>query len=127
MENSRSSLKEGKRFLSLTRRADFLDLKATGQSFHVNSWLLVNLKTTDRSVVRCGWTLPRQTGTAVVRNRLKRWGREYLRKWSLKSTCSLDLNLIFKRRDKGFYASVSHEEFDGAMEKLVAKLKRYDH
>ncbi|MBX3020480.1 MAG: ribonuclease P protein component [Bdellovibrionales bacterium] len=114
-----------RRFRSLSRRADFLDLKATGQSFHVNAWLLVNLKLTDRGEIRCGWTLPRQTGTAVVRNRLKRWGREFLRKWATKSKSSLDMNLIFKRRDKGFYASVSHEEFDEAMEKLVAKLKRY--
>lgn len=114
-----------KRFKSLARRADFLDLKATGHSFHVNSWLLANVKTTDRAEIRCGWTLPRQTGTAVVRNRLKRWGREYLRKWAARTKGSLDLNLIFKRREKGFYQQVSHEEFDGAMEKLVAKLKRY--
>lgn len=122
MESSRRPSRKAA-FKSLSRRADFLDLKATGRSFHVNSWLLVNLKTTDRQEVRCGWTLPRQTGTAVVRNRLKRWGREYLRKWAAQSKKSLDINLIFKRRDKGFYASLSHEEFDGAMLKLVAKLK----
>jgi ribonuclease P protein component len=116
---------ESKRFKSLSRRADFLNLKATGRSFHVNAWLLVNLQATERGEIRCGWTLPRQTGTAVVRNRLKRWGREYLRKWARESKKSLDINLIFKRRDKGFYASVSHEEFDGAMDKLAAKLQHF--
>ena len=35
------------------------------------------------------------------------------------------MNLVFKRRGEGFYKSVSHEEFDGAMDKLVAKLERY--
>ncbi|NJL26129.1 MAG: ribonuclease P protein component, partial [Calothrix sp. SM1_5_4] len=56
-----------KRFQSLSRRADFLALKATGRSFHVNSWLLVNLNRTSRGGIRCGWTIPRQTGSAVVR------------------------------------------------------------
>lgn len=110
------------RFRSLSRRSEFLKLKATGRSFHVNAWLLVNFDRTETNQIRCGWTLPRQTGSAVVRNRLKRWGREYLRKWAKTSPLSLDLNLIFKRRDKGFYKTVTHEELDGAFDKLVAKL-----
>lgn len=88
----------------------------------MNSWLLANVRLTDLGHIRCGWTIPRQVGPAVLRNRFKRWGREFLRKWSAKSAKSLDLNLIFKRRDKGFYSSVSHKDFDGAMEKLVARL-----
>lgn len=109
----------------MSRRADFLNLKATGRSFHINSWLLVNLQTTDRNEFRCGFTLPRPTGTAVVRNRLRRWGKEYLRKWTLHHPVSLDLNLVFKRQEKGFYASISHKDFDVAMDRLAAKLERY--
>ena len=113
------------RLRSLSRRADFLQLKAHGFSFHVNSWLLVNLQKTSLNQIRCGWTIPRQIGSAVVRNRLRRWGREYLRKWCTDKNESLDLNLIFKRKDKGFYKSVVHKEFDEAMDKLVVKLQRY--
>jgi len=113
------------RLCSLSRRADFLDLKSNGQSFHVNAWLLVNLRTTTSDRIRCGWTIPKQIGKAVLRNRFRRWGREYLRKWAVGQSCSLDMNLIFKRRGEGFYKSVSHEEFDEAMEKMVAKLERY--
>lgn len=91
----------------------------------MNSWLLVNLQKTKTDFVRCGWTIPRQIGQAVLRNRFKRWGREYLRKWCAENKGSLDMNLIFKRKEKGFYKSVSHKEFDGAMDKLVAKLQRY--
>ena len=60
-----------------------------------------------------------------MRNRFKRWGREYFRKWSAENHKSLDLNLIFKRKEKGFYDSVSHKDFDGALDKLVAKMSRY--
>jgi ribonuclease P protein component len=114
-----------KRFRSLSRSKDFLNLKTEGIVFHVNSWLLVNLKETELKQIRCGWTIPRQIGPAVLRNRFKRWGREYLRRWSAENKKSLDLNLVFKRKDKGFYKSVSHKEFDGAMEKLVGKLQRF--
>ncbi|MGZ3723264.1 MAG: ribonuclease P protein component [Bdellovibrionales bacterium] len=114
-----------KRFRSLSARSQFLHLKAHGHSFHVNSWLLANVEKTQTEVVRCGWTIPRQIGPAVLRNRFRRWGREYLRKWSAENKHSLDLNLIFKRKEPGFYKSVSHKDFDGAMEKLVVKLPRY--
>ena len=90
----------------------------------MNSWLLVNMEKTNGDQVRCGWTIPKPIGSAVIRNRLRRWGREYLRKWTADTTYSLDMNLIFKRKEPGFYKSVSHKDFDGAMEKLVAKVER---
>lgn len=91
----------------------------------MSGWLLVNLQVTSGGEIRLGWTIPKQVGTAVVRNRLRRWGREYLRKWSVDQTKSLDMNLVFKRQKQGFYESIGHEEFDGVMDKLVAKLERY--
>ncbi len=75
--------------------------------------------------LRCGWTIPRQIGGAVLRNRFKRWGREYLRAWTAKQQPSLDMNLIFKRQAAGFYARVSHKEFDETMDKMVGKLERH--
>jgi ribonuclease P protein component len=113
-----------KRLRSLTRRADFLNLRAAGQSFHVNSWLLVNYQKTDTETIRCGWTIPRQVGPAVLRNRFRRWGREYLRKWAADAGLSLDMNLVFKRQAPGVYREVSHKEFDEALDKLVGRLKR---
>ena len=119
-----------KRLLSLTRRADFLRLKARGRTFHVTSWLLVNYERTDHARLRCGWTIPGYVGTAVTRNRLRRWGREYLRSWLNATEAAgtgvhLDLNLVFKRGDKSLYKLMSHGEFTEAMEKTVTKLGRY--
>src|SRR5687768_9856718 len=109
------------KFTSLSRSKDFEILRVQGQSFHVNSWLLINVRKTDLSVLRCGWTLPKQIGPAVLRNRFRRWGREFLRKWSAKSDKSLDLNLVFKRKDKAFYKTLGHKDFDEALEKMVGK------
>lgn len=113
-----------RRLRSLSRRAEFDRLRASGHSFHVNSWLLVNMQSNDLGELRLGWTIARQTGNAVVRNRLRRWGREFLREWDKRRRPGLDLNLIFKRKEKGFYQALSHEEFDGALEKMVAKIER---
>ncbi|NJM09630.1 MAG: ribonuclease P protein component [Bdellovibrionaceae bacterium] len=100
-------------------------MRVQGQSFHVNSWLLVNAQRTELSVLRCGWTIPKQIGTAVVRNRFRRWGREYLRKWSGMTKIGLDLNLVFKRKDKAFYKTLDHKDFDEALEKMVGKIERH--
>jgi ribonuclease P protein component len=75
--------------------------------------------------LRCAWSISKQVGPATTRNRFKRWAREYCRKWLANDPQSLDMNLIFKRRDKAFYQAVSHEDFDGAMDILVQKMRRY--
>lgn len=110
------------KFSKLSRSKDFETLRANGHSIHITSWLLVNVQQTELSALRCGWTLPRQIGTAVTRNRFRRWGREFLRKWSKLSNKSLDLNLVFKRKDKSFYKTLGHKEFDEALEKMVGKI-----
>lgn len=91
----------------------------------MNAWLLVNMQPTDANQVRCGWTIPKQVGTAVVRNRFRRWGREFMRKWSAHKNKSLDINIVFKRREKGFYKQLDHKEFDEAFAKLVGKVERF--
>lgn len=74
--------------------------------------------------LRCGWTIPRQIGPAVVRNRFRRWGREFLRKWVQENHKAVDVNFVFKRKEPGFYKELKHEEFDGAFEKMAIQLSR---
>ncbi len=63
--------------------------------------------------LRVGWTLPRQVGSAVTRNRLKRWAREFIRKnqdWLCK--IHLDVNLVFRSTKAVDLKELGHEEFD---------------
>jgi len=112
------------RFISLRRRADFLNLRESGRRLHVNSWLVVNVQATDRNQVRGGWTIPRQTGTAVVRNRFRRWGRERLRQWARETSVSVDMNIVFKRCDREFFKQIKYKEFTDAMDVLFVKVER---
>ncbi len=115
MENKR-------RFVSLVKKRDFDGLRNEGKRFHVNTWFLANVLSTQTGQIRCGWSIPRHVGSAVIRNRLRRWGREYLRKWSDGHTRDWDINLVFKRREKDFFRNLDHRKFDEEMGKFVARL-----
>jgi ribonuclease P protein component len=75
--------------------------------------------------MRCGWTLPRQVGSAVVRNRLKRWSRVYFRN-RLKEGQKLpaDINLVFRKAEGDFYKKLSYERFADVVDKSLQQLER---
>lgn len=76
-------------------------------------------------VMRCGWTLPRQVGSAVVRNRLKRWSRVYFRN-RLKEGAIVpaDINLVFRKAEGDFYKKLSYERFQDVVDKGWQQLER---
>lgn len=83
--------------------------------------------------MRCGWTLPRQVGPAVVRNRLKRWSRVYFRDRLKKGeslppgiaeNIGLDINLVFRKADGDFYKKLSYERFSDLLDKSWNQLER---
>ena len=61
------------------RRADYLETYSAGRR-HVGRWLVVFVKPVGRPVSRLGVTITKKTGSAVVRNRLRRRLRELFRR-----------------------------------------------
>ena len=82
---------------------------------------MINYGPNDRGSFRPGWTVSRKVGISVVRNRLKRWGREFFRQ---QKTEAVDLNLIFRPKEKGFYKDLSHEEFDHVLSEALRKIRK---
>jgi ribonuclease P protein component len=113
----------------LKNRSDFLHTQKNGQRIRPTSWLLINFIVNQEGAFRCGWTLPRQVGPAVVRNRLKRWSRVYFRARVLRGeTLPIDLNLVFRKADKDeFYKKLNYDAYsqvlDRAWEQLRFRLK----
>ncbi len=94
----------------LKNRSDFLYILENGQRVRpINS----------KGRFRCGWTLPRQSGPAVVRNRLKRWSRVYFRQLIKTSETlpSIDLNLVFRKAEPEFYKKLDYERFAETLDK----------
>ena len=68
--------------------------------------------------------MPRFVGNAVVRNRLKRWTRDFLRVYDRQvglctkdgeksgESLNYDVNIVFRKRNKEFYRSAGHKEVD---------------
>ncbi len=65
----------------LRKRADYVDVQQRGRKVHSDHFLLLWLRDVDRGTVRTriGITVSSRVGNAVVRNRLKRWIREFAR------------------------------------------------
>lgn len=86
---------------------------------------MISYRANDCGENRVGWTLPRFVGTAVVRNRLRRWGRERVKVWDFDQwPKSLDLNFVFKKKAAGYYKDLSREEFGAAFLRAYEKISR---
>lgn len=80
----------------LLKRPDFLRLTAKGTRCKNNNFIAVfALDETERT--RLGITVSKKVGNAVVRNRIKRFTREYFRLNRPKNTGKLDINIIAKK------------------------------
>ncbi len=112
--------------LIIKRSSDFYSLKQSGKRYWPTKWLLLNYGKNDLGQIRLGVTASRKVGSAVVRNKLKRWSREYFRK-SLKAGNSnaADINLIFKPIDKEFYKVLKYQEFVEAMDAGMLVVRKY--
>ena len=108
----------------LKRRSEFLGLQKNGHRFRASPWLLVNFAENPLGNMRCGWTLPRQIGTAVIRNRLKRWSRIFFRKLvDADQDFPVAINLVFRRAEDGFYKKLDYETFAKILEKSLQQIR----
>lgn len=101
----------------LTRRSDFLRTFKSGRKIRPCDWMIFNFISSE--AFRCGWTCPKAIGGAPLRNRMKRWTRDWLRT-QLKAEAdppSVDLNIGFRGMPDDFYRKLKRAEFDEAMER----------
>lgn len=111
MENSRPTV--------IKRSSEFLSLKKNGKRAWPTKWLLLNYSKTEQKGLQFGVTASRKVGSAVVRNKLKRWTREYFRDYVTNQTGSpfdASINIIFRPIDQGFYKGLQFDEFKRAMD-----------
>ena len=102
----------------LKRRSEFLVLRKSGQKVRPSDWLLMSFSVNKQGEMRCGWTLPRFVGSAVVRNRLKRWSRVYFRTLlNSGDEIPIDINLIFRKVDGEFYRKLNYERFSRILDR----------
>jgi ribonuclease P protein component len=112
----------------LVRKSDFERLKKYGVKAQNNPWLILKALPSRDGQTKFGWTIPTQTGSAVTRNKIKRWCREYFRSRNLSEmTATLDINVIVLgvRKDPGLLKQMGHDEFKEHLERTFAKILRH--
>lgn len=97
----------------------------SGHRVRPSDWLLMNYAENTSGRMRCGWTLPRHVGSAVIRNRLKRWSRVYFRALQgSDQTLAIDLNLVFRKAENEFYRKLDYERFAQVVDKGWREIRR---
>jgi ribonuclease P protein component len=100
---------------SLKRKKDFRSLAAGGHKLRPAPWLIINYSLNDQELLRWGWTAGGKIGSAVLRNRMRRWCREFFK---TKKGFGVDINLVFlKQKSPEFYKELRHDELDRILEK----------
>jgi ribonuclease P protein component len=111
---------------SLVRKTDFKNLIERGKRLKPSSWLLVNYDTNEINDVRVGYTLGKKIGPAPIRNKLKRWCREWFRKQ--KEFPHVDVNFLFlDSKGQKFYKALKHNELDAVLDNAGTKIRKTFH
>jgi len=123
--NKGSSSRVHARLRKLRKRTEFLEVSKNGQRIYVGKGLLANVARNNKGHFRCGWTIPKYVGSAVTRNRIRRWCREFFRAavnegWDP----SVDMNLVIRKQDKEFYKKLEHGSFKRSLRALKEKISK---
>lgn len=109
----------------LTKRTEFLHVSKNGDRVYSGDYLIVNFVSNGLGNMRCGWTIPKYVGSAVTRNKMRRWCREFFREKLMSGwNPSLDLNIVMKRKEKNFFKGVDFNSFKGHLEKACRKIEK---
>ena len=111
---------KSKTLRALSQKKDFNLLKDQAVFFSYK-WLKVYFYGERPEVLKVAWRLPKKyVSHSVVRNRLKRWGRENLRKSSL--SAGLILMVFLQVKDENFYKKLKRKDFDLVFYTILEKI-----
>ena len=105
----------------LLKRPDFLRLTAKGRRCPNNHFIAV-FAPGKIERTRLGITVSRKVGNAVVRNRIKRFTREYFRLNRHKNTENWDLNIIAKKKAVNLSSAQAFLSLQNIFDKITRNL-----
>ncbi len=124
-EKDLSSKKPGNKAVikRLKKNSEFLELRKKGLRLRATDWLQIQFQKSKEEDLYVGVTTGRKVGSAVMRNKLKRWCLEYFRTHR-RDLVSLSgrINILFRPQPVGFYKELSHEKLDYELHKTLSRL-----
>ena len=99
-------------------------LRTTGRKKNLTRWLLVSFRANDIGYFRFGLTVSSKVGTAVVRNKLKRWCRGYIQNSTkVDKLKGVDINVIFRPVSGEFYKKLLKDDLEQALDRFFVDFK----
>lgn len=109
---------------TLRRSSDFEYLKKKGKRIYPNKWLILNYLENSEGENRFGWTIPNKVGGSVIRNRIKRWCREYFKSQELHPKKYYDVNVIIRASgDANYFQKLKFSEFREVLDNVIKKIR----
>lgn len=110
----------------LRKRSEYLHIKSVGKKFRPVNWLLLNYIKANKEGLIFGVTVSTKVGTAVIRNKLKRWCREYFRSQIVQNqNTKVVVNVVFIPMPGEFYKRLQFSEFKIAMDLGIKSIKKF--
>jgi len=106
----------------ILNRADFIRLAKSGNKIHSDCFIAAVSKS-EYGHVRIGITVTKKVGNAVVRNRIKRFVREYFRLNRQKITGSWDINIIAKKKVANLTSLQTFKALQTIFEKTAMRIQ----
>jgi ribonuclease P protein component len=103
----------------LLKRPEFLELSRIGRSEHSSCFVAV-FAPGRKTNSRLGVTVTKKVGNSVVRNRIRRYVREYFRNHRHSIAGNWDINIIAKKRA----AEASSQRVFASLQQLFDKISR---
>jgi ribonuclease P protein component len=108
---------------TLQRSSDFKKIKEFGKKRQGSPWLTLIFISNDGLGLRFGMTVTRKVGPAVVRNKVRRWCREFFRlKIKAGASKDIDVNVLIRPMPDEFYKTLSYQDFKSALEVAFEKI-----
>ena len=107
------------RLQTIKKRSDFLRLSKDGKRIKVCPWLIFNYSVeedVETAALLLGWTVPKRVGSAVFRNKLKRWAREFFRKQKLTGKQVIYLNIVVREQRDDLLKTLTFQDFTDHLE-----------
>lgn len=100
------------------QKVNYQNIHKHGHRVYTCRWLVLLAVPNHAQSSRYGWTVPRHVGSAVLRNKYKRWLREVLRKEAPRRLAR-DFNFVFKKKEAQFYKNKTFLQFKQEIKKAL--------
>ena len=102
----------------ILKRSEFLELTRTGRKVQ-NDYFIALFRPGRRDRSRLGITVTRKVGSAALRNRVKRWVREYFRLNRRQFHQNWDINIVAKKKAADLSAEKTFASLQDLFEQIV--------